>query len=116
MFISPAGFILTHSQPLFTPQFLKESSIEWKRDVRFLLYLSKMILKIACKQILLVALIPVVIINSQAPCSNYWQYVRGSDKIEGLLTLMLNSGYSEHNVKLILSVGAKLPNVSFINN
>ena len=62
-------------------------------------------------KIFLALLFPAVIV-AQAPCSNYWQYVRGPGKIEGLLTITPNNGYSEHKLKLTLSVGARLPGVS----
>ncbi|CAG9804120.1 unnamed protein product [Chironomus riparius] len=59
-------------------------------------------------KIFLTLLFPAVIV-AQAPCSSYWQYVRGPGKIEGLLTITPNNGYSEHKLKLTLSVGARLP-------
>jgi len=65
-------------------------------------------------KIYLALLFPAIIV-AQTPCSNYWQYVRGPSQIEGLLTITPNNGYSEHKLKLALSIGAKLPGVSSID-
>ncbi|XP_070492242.1 ovochymase-2-like [Chironomus tepperi] len=59
-------------------------------------------------KIFLALLFPTLIVT-QAPCSNYWQYVRSPGQIEGLLTITPNNGYSEHKLKLTLSVSARLP-------
>lgn len=49
---------------------------------------------------------------TQTPCSNYWQYVRQSKQVEGLLTLRHDSRYSNHHVRITLTVAARLPSVS----
>lgn len=62
-------------------------------------------------QVLLITSIP-AIVNAQYSCSSFWQYVRGSGGIEGILTLNPDRGFKEHNLKVILTVGAQLPSVS----
>lgn len=60
------------------------------------------------------------LVFAQNPCSNYWKYVRSQNQIQGLLTFYHNQRITEHHLRVVLSLGSKLPSVSiqwnFINN
>ncbi|CAH1719741.1 unnamed protein product [Chironomus riparius] len=49
------------------------------------------------------------LIFAQNPCSNYWQYVRSQNQIQGFLSFAHNQRSTEHHLRVILSLGAKLP-------
>jgi hypothetical protein len=50
-------------------------------------------------------------ISSQyLPCSNFWKYIKSNEGTQGLITF-LPENLAQHQVKIHLSVGAKLPSV-----
>lgn len=63
-------------------------------------------------KVILIFLSSLILIDAQNSCSNYWQYVRDQNTIQGLLSFAHEPGKSEHLIKIVLSLGAKLPNVS----
>lgn len=53
------------------------------------------------------------IIAAQESCSNYWQYARGPEEIEGVVTVAYDKSFTDHHIKVILTVTSRLPSVSY---
>lgn len=50
-------------------------------------------------------------ISSQIiPCGNFWKYIKSDQGTQGLITFQPQN-LAQHDMKILLSVGAKLPSV-----
>lgn len=67
--------------------------------------------QIMLDKIILIFLLPAAAL-AQASCNGYWQYGRDQNQLQGYLTIPHDAYAAEHRLKVILSIGTKLRNVS----